>query len=162
MAKIRGNLKQIQAHVKRNLHSIAKESMELERELAEIMSAVVIQRVYEAYTPQTQEVLDMRREDTGLGLSDTRNMIVSDVRIESSGIRVIFENIAEGRDTMSSDGMLVDAFENPSGSGNWSSQGEWSEGRSFISETAERIRQNPEPVLEAIRLGLKQKGFTVK
>lgn len=159
MAKFRGNLKQLQSYVKQNLHEIAKNSMELERELAEIMSKVVIERVYESYT-SSPTMMDMRRGNDG-GLSDPRNMIVSDVKIESTGIRVIFENIAEGRDTMSDD-MLVDAFENPSGNGHWNSQGTWSQGRGFISETAERIRQNPEPVISAIKLGLRERGFTVK
>lgn len=153
------NLKDLEAYLKVNMHQILLDSMELERELATIMSQTIIEKVYEAYTPKTQKVLDMRRGDAG-GLSDMRNMIISDVILENNKLRVVFENIAEGRDTMEG-AMLVDAFENPTKDGYWGSQGKWSS-RPFISETTERIRQNPEGILNAIKANLKEAGFVVK
>jgi len=154
------NLKQLEAYLKMNIHQVLRDSMELERELAEIMYQTVIDRVYNSYTSSPEE-MDKRRGDND-GLSDIRNMVVTGVSIQPNGmVKVVFENIAEGRDTME-DTLLVDAFEQPSKAGHWNRQGVWSQDRSFINETAERIRQNPEHVIAAIRKGLKEKGFTVK
>jgi hypothetical protein len=154
------NLKDLEAYLQRNMHQVLRDSMELERELATIMSQTIIEKVYEAYIPETQQALDMRRGENNLGLADPRNMIISNILFEKRQLRILFENIAEGRDTMQDD-MLVDAFENPTKEGYWSSQGKWSS-RSFINETAERIRQNPHGVINAIKQNLKEAGFVVK
>lgn len=154
------NLKDLEAYLKRNMHQVLKNSMELERELAEVMYKTVIDRVYNSYTSSPEE-MDKRRGNND-GLSDIRNMIVTGVSLQPNGIvKVVFENIAEGRDTME-DTLLVDAFEQPSKNGHWNKQGEWSQDRSFINETAERIRQNPENVIAAIKQGLESIGFKVQ
>lgn len=154
------NLEELQKHLEDNIMEITRSSMGLERVLAEFMRDAVISRVYESYQSSEAEMAK-RRGDSG-GLSDTRNMVIQDVVILSGGkVKIIFENIAEGRDSMRGD-YLVDAFEDPEVSGRWGKLGEWSEDRDFINATADSIRQNPSEVVNAIKQDLREYGFKVK
>lgn len=150
------SLKVLNAYMLKNLPDVLRDSMELERELSTIMAQAVVDVVYGAYDPHMYE-----RRTNGESLSDPRSMAITDVIVESNGqVRVVFENLAKGADTLE-DEFLVDTIEEGI-EANWMKSGEWSKPRPFVSETAERIRQNPSTVVNAVKQGLREKGFTIK
>lgn len=131
--------------------------MELERILANTMRDCVLSVVYDYYEPKEYE----RRGDDG-GLSDTRNMIVSDVTILGDGkVKLSFENITEGNDTLIED-FTVDTIEEGIKSNWMNPNGRWTDKRPFVEETANRLRQNPVEMIAAIKSGLVSQGFTVR
>lgn len=151
------NLKDIESYLQRNVHQVLKGSMELERVLANKMSEMVVRVVYDMYEPQEYE-----RRGMNDGLSDPRNGIISDVIIEGNGrVRVIFENIASGADTLIDD-MLVDTIEEGLKENWMSPNSPYADARPFMEETANSIRQNPSEVIGAIKSGLKSAGFIVR
>jgi len=151
------NLKDLEAYLQRNFHEVMNSSMELERVMAEEMSRAVVDVVYSAYDPK-----DYERRGNNDGLSDPRNGIVSDVIIEDNGkVRLIFENITEGNDSLQGD-LLVDTIEEGIWDNWWSPASPYADARTFMQETANRIKQNPEDVIAAIEKGLSSKGFVVR
>lgn len=151
------SLAEIQAYIQRNTHQVLRGSAQLERVLADTMSKAVVDTVYAVYDPK-----DYIRRENNYGLSDPRNMIVSDVLIESNGqVRLIFENITEGNDTLVDD-MLVDTIEEGIWD-NWMAPNTpYADSRKFVEETANRIKQNPSEVINAIKAGLRDVGMRVK
>lgn len=152
------SLAAIQAHLQGKAHQVLKGSMELERVLANTMSQSVIDVVYNAY-PEGEEG---RRGERNLGLADPRNGVVSDVVVEANGrVRLVFENIAEGQDTLQGD-ILIDTIEEGIKSKWMNPNGVWSEPRKAMEETANRIKQNPSEVIAAIKSGLRDIGLVVR
>lgn len=151
------SLATIQTYLEQNLHQVLKGTAAIERILADAMSKTVVDVVYSKYSPKEYE-----RRGLNDGLSDPRNGIVSDVIIESNGrVRLVFENIAEGSDTLMNS-MLVDTIEEGIQE-NWSNpEGVWSNPRPFMEETANRIKQNPSEVINAIKSGLRGIGMKVR
>lgn len=134
---------------------IISKDASIERILAEAMSQAVVDVVYAAYTP---EQYDRRMDDSGL--SDVRNMVVSDYGIRDGNVFLTFENLTEGVDNMKGKFIgdmieygIKDLWNNPNG--------EWSEPRPFSEETANRLRENPTELLNALRKSLQARGFTV-
>lgn len=150
------SLAAIQTYLEQNVHLIMNRSAELERELANVMSQSVVDVVYGHYTPKSYE----RRGDND-GLSDTRNMEITSVSIESGKIKLIFENLTEGADSQY-DVFITDMIEEGK-SDMWNNQdGRWTDRREFVAETTRRLKENPVGMLNAIRSGLIAKGFTVR
>lgn len=146
----------IQAHLEKNVHLIMNRSAELERELANVMSQAVVDVVYGHYSPDVYE----RRGDND-GLSDVRNMSISSVSVENGKIKLIFENLTEGADSQY--GVFITDMIESGDDEMWSNPaGKWADRREFVAETARRLKENPEGMLNAIRSGLISKGFYVK
>lgn len=150
---VSGNLSQIQAYLESQLQSVLKSEMAIEDVMSEVMSQAVQDVVYASYTPYIYE----RRGLEG-GLADQRQMVVTDVLFEPKQLRLLFENLTMGNDSMSNEYIadmieegLKDSWSNPDGI--------WSEKREFIKETADRLRQNPDRLINAIRKGLISRGF---
>lgn len=152
------SLTEIQRYLEQNAMEVLKGSMALERVLANTMSQSVIDVVYNAY-PEGEA---SRRGEKDYGLADPRNGEISDVIIESNGkVRLIFENIAEGEDTLKGE-ILIDTIEEGIKS-NWNNpDGVWSEPRRAMEEASNRIRQNPSEVVNAIKQGLRERGMKVR
>lgn len=150
------NLNDLEAYLQKNVHHVMNRSAELERVLADTMALAVWQVVYDAYEPESYN----RREDDD-GLADTRNMVINSVTVTDEGVKLIFENIAQGNDTLSRTFLtdtIVEGIKE-----NWNYSGSpWSEPRDFVGETAKRLRENPEEIVEAIKNGLKKKKFKFK
>src|SRR5690606_28322756 len=148
---------ELQKYLEANTAEVLYKHADVERILAETMRDQVLAVVYAAYTPEEY----VRRGDNE-GLSDVRNMQVTDVQIDSNGkVRLIFENLTTGNDSMS-DEYIVDTIEEGIKQ-NWDNpNGPWSEPREFVEATRTAIKNNPEQLINAIKSGLKAKGFTVK
>lgn len=150
------DLKSLEAYLQKNAMQVLAKSAEVERIMAEVMSQAVIDVVYGYYEPTQYE----RRMDED-GLSDVRNMGISDWGIKGNGdVFITFENLTEGNDSMQGKYItdtIVEGREQ-----DWNRSGEWSNPRDFIGETAKRLRDNPQPLIEAFKKGLLAKGFNVR
>lgn len=155
MAKFR-SLGEIQKYLEQNTAEVLAGSMELERVLADEMSQAVVDVVYAYYEPEEYE----RRMDEE-GLSDTRNMEVTDWGIRDGQPFLIFENLTQGADSQSSV-FITDMIEDGDKSMWNNPNGPWSDKREFVAETARRLKENPEGMLDALRKGLQQKGMKLK
>lgn len=151
------DLKSLEAYLQKNVAQALARSAEVERIMAEVMSQAVIDVVYAAYDPVQYE----RRMDEQ-GLSDVRNMGISDFGINENGdVFITFENLTEGNDSMQgkyiTDTIVEGRYED------WNNPiGEWAKPRDFVAETAKRLRDNPTELINAFRNGLIAKGFSVK
>lgn len=148
----------IEKYLQKNIYEILFKSGEIERIMAEEMSQAVVDVVYAAYDPESYE----RRGDDG-GLSDIRNMQITEVYLEGNDIKLSFENLTKGNDSLRGDylGDLIEFGEGYAGK-HWNSIGEWSSPRGFAEETANRLRSNPTQLLNALRKALMSKGFSVR
>lgn len=151
------NLDEIEAYLQKNVMEILSRDASIERILAETMSQAVIDVVYGAYPEPTQ--YERRMDDSGL--SDVRNMVISDFFVRDGKVSIIFENLTEGSDSM--EGKFIgdmieygikELWNNPVGA--------WSEPRPFSEETANRLNADPSELLNALRIALQARGFTVK
>lgn len=146
----------MQTWLEKNVHQVVNHSAELERVLADAMVDSVWKYVYDAYEPESYN----RREDEG-GLADSRNYAITSVTLDSGGrIKLIFENLTLGNDSLSHT-FLTDTIEEGI-EANWNRTGEWSEARPFVAETAKQLRENPEGILRAMRNGLIAKGMKIR
>jgi len=150
------NLDEIEAYLQKNVMEILSRDASIERILSETMSQAVIDVVYGSYAPTQYE----RRADES-GLSDVRNMVISDWGVRDGKVFLIFENLTEGVDSM--EGKFIgdmieygikELWNNPAG--------EWSEPRPFSEETVNRLNADPSELLSALRTALEARGFTVK
>ena len=145
------------AYLQKNTAQALAKSAEVERIMAEVMSQAVVDVVYGSYTPTQYE----RRMDDG-GLSDPRNMGITDFGVNSNGdVFITFENLTEGEDSLQGKYITDTIVEGKKE--NWNNpNGEWSEPRDFIAETAKRLRDNPSELINAFKNGLKAKGMQVR
>lgn len=150
------NFDTMEAYLKKDIYNILFKSMDIERVLAETMAQSVSEIVYDAYEPTKYN----RRFDNG-GLADTRNMQITSVYLEGDAIKLTFENLTEGNDSMKGELItptIVEGIEE-----NWANpDGKWSWERDFISDTVNRLRGNPTDLLNAFRTALIKRGFQVK
>lgn len=149
------NFDTMEAYLQKNITQILARNANIERIIAEAISQSVIDVVYAAYSPEYYE----RRMDDD-GLSDVRNVVMSDFGFKDGRIFVAFENIAQGNDSMKGQ-FISETIENGIES-NWRKAGEWSEPRPFMKETAIRLNQNPTPLIEALKTALSAKGFVIR
>ena len=151
------NWTELEAYLQNHVARTIAKSAEVERVLAEVMSQAVIDVVYGAYEPTQYD----RRGDEE-GLSDTRNMGITDYGIRDDGtVFITFENLTEGADSLQGKYLtdtIVEGIE-----ANWNnSNGVWAEPRDFVGETANRLRANPTELMNAFRSGLLARGFKIK
>lgn len=151
------DLKSLEAYLQKNMMQVAARSADIERIVAEAMSQAVVDVVYSYYSPTQYE----RRMDDG-GLSDVRNVGISDFGIKGDGsIFVTFENLTEGNDSM--EGKFITDTIVEGRQDDWNNpNGKWSDRRDFIGEAARRLRENPQPLIEAFKKGLIAKGFQIR
>jgi hypothetical protein len=149
------NLREIQKHLESNAMEVIARSAQLERELANTMAQSAWEHVYDSYDPEHYD----RREDEG-GLVDTRNYAITDFGVKNGKAFLVFENLTQGNDNLSTI-YLTDTIEEGI-EANWNQSGEWSKPRRFVEETAKRLKENPNGMIDAIRKGLLSKGFKVK
>lgn len=151
------DLDSLLAYLQTNTAQALAKSAEVERIMAEVMVQSVIDVVYGSYTPTQYE----RRMDDG-GLSDPRNMGITDYGIDGNGnVFIRFENLTEGEDSLQGKYITDTIVEGRKEDWN-NPNGEWSEPRDFIAETAKRLRDNPTELINAFKSGLKSKGFSIR
>lgn len=150
------NFDTMEAYLKKDIYNILFKSMDIERVLAEAMVQSVYETVYDAYDPVEYN----RRDDDG-GLADPRNMQITKVYLEGDTIKITFENLTKGNDSMK--GELITPTIVEGLAQNWANaDGVWSQPRDFISDTANRLRSNPTELLNAVKTALIKRGFQVK
>lgn len=151
------DLDSLLAYLQTNTAQALAKSAEVERIMSEVMSQAVVDVVYGSYTPTQYE----RRMDDG-GLSDPRNMGITDYGIDGNGnVFIRFENLTEGEDSLQGKYITDTIVEGRKEDWN-NPNGEWSEPRDFIAETAKRLRDNPTELINAFKSGLKSKGFSIR
>jgi hypothetical protein len=152
------NLDELELYLQKNIHEILNKDVSIERILAETMSQAVVDVVYAAYDPISYE----RRGDES-GLSDIRNMVISSVSLVGNQISLIFENLTEGADSLKGEfiGDLIEYGEGYNGK-HWNNPNSpYADARPFAEETANRLRENPTELLNALKVSLQARGFTV-
>lgn len=160
------NLKDLQTYLQYQFAETLLDSMDILRVLSNTMSESVHDIVYKPFEPEWY----IRRKDDG-GLSDPRNGVISDVKLENGQVVLVFENIRSGqthylpiyekpRDSL--DGKYISETIEKGIDSNWYKQGQWTKPRPFMKETADRINQNPTELINALKSSLKERGFKVK
>lgn len=129
--------------------------MEIESILALEMSQAVYDAVYDAYEPEVYQ----RRESHG-GLSDIRNMEITNITLEGNSLRLVFENLTPGADSYSHTfvGELIEYGEGYKGMRWQNPYGEWAEPRPFSALATERLR-NGGDLVNALKRGFKELGI---
>ena len=158
------NLKELEKYVKNNVPNNISRSTKLERTLAGFMKQSVYNEVYMGYLPKD---LESRRWARGKGLGYEGNMRITDMKLEDSELQIVFENLTQGRDSLSGQ-YLTDTIEEGIRS-NWDEPDltdvygrRPSDPRPFVAETANMIRKEPERVKEAVKKAFKEAGFKIK
>lgn len=129
--------------------------------LADTMSNVIKDNVYDAFNPESYE----RRGDDG-GFSDTNNMVFTNTEIVGDKLQLTFENITTGADSMY--GERLDAlFEN--GDGHWDNPevyDDWdrknSSKRPYMDDLRDELQYKKSDLVNAFKKDLKNKGLKVK
>lgn len=161
------DIDQIQRYFERNSHQVFKDK-NIEKVLASTMSQAVYDVVYRKYVPVEYK----RRRNDG-GLSDVRNMKITNVEVKNGKVTVLFENLTLGQGhfspiyEQSHDSMygqfITDVINDGETDGNsWYRHGKWSHARPFVQETIARIEANPIYLINAIKSAYKKLGFEVK
>lgn len=150
------SLSDMQKYLEENVHTVLNTYTKIEDVLVDAMVESVWMHVYDAYEPSQYN----RREDDG-GLADPRNMEITSVTLENGRVKLIFENIAQGDDTLRNE-FLTDTIEEGIKKNWYNSSGAWAEPRPFIAEMVQSLKNNPTELIEAVKSGLIEKGFKVK
>lgn len=153
------DLDKLEAYLQKNIYNLLFKSGEIERIMAQEMSQAVWDTVYSVYDPVSYE----RRADDG-GLSDPRNMQISEVVLDGNNIKLTFENLTKGNDGLAGEytADLIEYGEGYAGKYWNNANGVWATPRGFAEETANRLRSNPTQLLSALRSELTKRGFTVR
>lgn len=130
--------------------------MEIESILALEMSQAVYDAVYDAYEP---EVYVNRRDRGEAGLSDVRNMEITNITLEGNSLRLVFENLTVGEDNHRGEyiGELIEYGDGHRGM-RWRVKGEWSNPRPFSALATERLK-NSSDLVNALKRGFKELGI---
>lgn len=152
------NLDELELYLQKNVMQILSKDASIERILAETMSQAVVDVVYAAYDPVDYE----RRMDDG-GLSDVRNMFISDFGVKDGKVFLTFENLTEGADNLKGEfiGDLIEYGEGYNDKHWQTPNSPYADARPFAEETANRINANPTELLNALKTALQARGFTV-
>ncbi|MFJ7982430.1 hypothetical protein ACIQ1D_19390 [Lysinibacillus xylanilyticus] len=152
------NLKDLERFANAQILQSISVNLALENLFAEAMYDVIWTNVYSVYEPIEYE----RREEDG-GLLDERNMRFTEhIPISSKLISSLFENLAEGKDTMEGQYIsemiekgIKEPYNNPDGI--------WAEPRPFTSDTTRYLNtaKNSE-LLQAFKAGLIRQGLKVR
>lgn len=153
------NLNDLEKYLQKNIYDLLFKSGEIERIMAEEMSQAVLDVVYSSYEPESYE----RRGDDN-GLSDVRNMQITNVIVEGNAIKMEFENLTKGNDNLKGEytADLIEYGEGFQGKHWNNAHGAWAQPRPFAEETANRLRSNPTQLLNALKSELSRRGFDVR
>ena len=149
------NFKEIEKYIKNNVPNIIMRDRNLERVLKGTMHQSIYDVVYGHYVPHEYK----RRRNNG-GLGDARLMQITEAILDGNKFKIIFENLAQGNDSLSGQYLtdtIVEGIED-----NWNKTGVWSEPRDFISETMSKIQADPKPLIEAVKKAFIKAGFKIK
>lgn len=154
------SLTEIQKYLEKSVAEIVEDSMQLESYLAEKMRDSILAHVYAAYPdPPTYE----RRGDDG-GLSDTRNMEITNISVTDGEIRLLFENLTEGNDNLEGEYIsgLIE-FGNGFDGKHWDNpSGTYARPRPFVAKMMEEIIANPGTLIRLLKSELFNAGFKVE
>lgn len=157
------NPKQLEGYVINKLANELFFSSNLQDAMAETMQEVIIKNVYDAYTPDNPNA----RRGNNEGFADMDNMEFTSVDVSNGAVRLVFENITEGKDSMKGQEM-TDSFEQGI-KGDWvnpnatDAQGRVvSDARPFIDSTAEQLNKDKGKLVDALKKDLRKLGFEVK
>lgn len=153
------SLKELTSHLKNNLPELILQSDEFKNVLQTTMRKAVEEVVYDAYLPSTY----VRRYERGVdgGLNDVNVMQITDAFMRGDNFTVIFENLAKGDDSLR-DEFLTDYIEEGIEDGWGNPNGEWSKPRPFVKETFENIKNNPRPIVNALKDAFRKAGYKVR
>lgn len=151
------NLKDLQKWLEPQLAEMLMNSMEVESVLQDAMAKAIVDEVYNKYHPEYYQ----RRGYDG-GLADTRNMRITDISVINGSIKLTFENLTTGADNLQGE-FIGDLIEYGNGHNGkyWDSAGEWSKPRPFSAEAARSLNDNPTYLIQAVKKGLRERGFVV-
>ena len=148
------SLKELEKYIANNVPDIIMRDRNVERVLKGTMQQSVYDVVYSHYIPHEYK----RRGNNG-GLRDTRTMEITEAIVKNGKFQMIFENLAEGNDTLQGQ-YLTDTIEEGIKS-NWNKQGVWSEPRPFVKETMDRIIADPSHLINAVKKAFIKAGFKI-
>ena len=149
------NLKELEKYLKDTIPNQIMSDGKVENVLRNSMRQSIQEVVYDVYLPE-----QYKRRGANGGLLDMNTMQITDVLMDGKNFKMVFENLAQGNDTLS-DQYLTDTIEEGL-EHNWQKKGVWSNPRPFVATTMERIKQNPKPLIEAIKSAFIKAGFKVK
>lgn len=160
MAQFR-NLTELQRYLEENIYNVMEIDTRVEDVLREAMRDAVLGTVYTSHvhTPEYYE----RREDDG-GLSDTRNMSITNVEIVGTKVKITFENLTEGYDNLKGQytADLIEFGEGHDGKHWGNSEGDWANPRPFVSDAINNLKSNPDELINAMKRNFKMMRFKVK
>lgn len=113
--------------------------------------------VYDFYTPTQYK----RRGDNG-GLLDENAMRITDALMSGKNFKMVFENLSRGADTVKDGDVWLSDVISQGLEEHWQKTGIWSQPRDFVTDMADSIRANPQPIIEAIKSSFRAVGFKVK
>lgn len=161
------SLDHLQRFLEKNAPSILG-SKEVEKILALTMRQSVYEVVYGHYVPVRYE----RLRDRG-GLSDPRNMHITQVEVKDGVVRILFENLRASQTHFQliyqnqhvyeklHGKFIVDTIEEGI-EADWYETGKWSEARPFVADTVRRIKADPSYLINAIKSAYRKAGFHIK
>lgn len=156
------NIEDLQKYLQKRLSNIDFNSTNLKDVTADTMHDVIMDNVYDAFNPSEYE----RRGDKG-GFSDTNNMVFTDVQASDGKIRLKFENITTGNDSMYGE-EISDTIENGI-KNNWDNpevEDEYgrinSDPRPYVDDTIDELRYRENELTGALKKDLRNLGFDVK
>lgn len=156
------NIEDLQKYLQKQLSNIDFNSTNLKDITADTMYDVIMDNVYDAFNPSEYE----RRGDKG-GFSDTNNMVFTDVQASDGKIRLKFENITTGNDSMYGE-EISDTIENGI-KNNWDNpevEDEYgrinSDPRPYVDDTIDELRYRENELTGALKKDLRNLGFDVK
>lgn len=150
------NLADLERYLQNTVANTVYENPRIKNVVAKEMSQAVVDVVYSAHEPEQYD----RRMDEG-GLSDERNVEITEVFPAFGSVYVKVENLTEGNDSM--EGKFITDTIEKGYEVNWNNpNGVWSEPRPFIEETVERLQSNKGELKEAFKATLKDIGLDVK
>ena len=149
------NFKEIEKYLKDTIPNQIMSDGKVEDILKNSMRQAVQEVVYDAYLPE-----QYKRRGINGGLLDMNVMQITDVLMDGKNFKMIFENLAQGNDTLRGQ-YLTDTIEQGL-EDNWQKTGVWSNPRPFVATTMDRIKQNPKPLIDAVKKAFIKAGFKVK
>ena len=141
-------------------------SSNLQDKTAEIMQENIIKNVYDAFEPRKYQRRGKNDNNTE-AFSHMDNMEFTSVDIQNGNVRFVFENTAEGNDSMSGK-ELTDMFENGTRE-NWDAPNVTddygrvaSDPRPFIQSTIDDLNKSKGELVDALKKDLRGLGFQIK
>lgn len=150
------NLADLEKYMKNDIPNALSANEKIRRVLRRAMTEAIQDVVYDHYIPK-----EYKRRGRSGGLLDNRLMDFTNAFLDGNVFTMIFENIAEGNDSLKGE-QLTDTIEDGIKE-NWGNpDGPWSDKRPFMAETYNNIIQNPNPLINAVKLTLINAGYKIR